>query len=264
MAVSNATAELFDPLIHTDREGVLAGIPVSVRLRSGRDYERHRAARLCHPGQRGAHVVWQQQVVGVPVFNALFIGHMTATGELAAVACDFVPAPAKAVDPDEMYSVLFGYDLPVGSTQALQAAINNVGDVFAMADITNQSSVQDNARNQSFTAAKGIKGIAYAALTWFPASRNELKLAWQVIFTSQWRNEMYLALVSADDGQILYRRSLTADSSDASYRVYADPSPHADVAGLARAQPHPAAAGGSSAGHACGAGHQCLAQRLDQ
>jgi Fungalysin/Thermolysin Propeptide Motif len=170
-------------------------------------------------------VVWQQQVGGIPVFNALFSAHMTATGELAAVACDFIPAPTQAVNPAILAAVLNGSEFSLNSPQALQTAINNVEDVFAITDITNQSSIQGIARSQSFTANAGIKGDAYVTLTWFPTSRNQLTLAWQVIFTSQWRNEMYLTVISVENNEVLYRRDLTDDSSDASYRVYTDSSP---------------------------------------
>jgi hypothetical protein len=79
----------------------------------------------------------------------------------------------------------------------------------------------------SFNAAGTyiIKGDARAELTWFAASRTQLKLCWQVLFTSQWRDEMYLTLVAADTGEILYRRNLTTESSAITCRVYTNASP---------------------------------------
>ena len=186
----------------------------------------------------GLHtVVWQQQVVGVPVFNALFSAHMTATGELACISCDFTPTPALAVDPEDLAAVLNGYDLPFSGADALQTAVNNVGDVFDETDISNWSGIQGITRNQTFTAANGIKGNAYAVLTWFPTARNELDLAWQIIFTSQWRDDMFLTVVSADNNQILYRRDLTDDSSAATYNVYTNASPAPMLPGLSAPGP---------------------------
>ncbi|MEJ0089785.1 MAG: M36 family metallopeptidase [Limisphaerales bacterium] len=226
MTVSAATAQMFDPADTSQ--------PVKAFLKEHQDLFGFGPEEITNAvvnrdyisALNGARTtVWQQQVGGIPVFNALFIGHMTSVGELAAVACDFIPAPAQSANSNVLTAVQNSYSLPLTGAQALQAAVNNVGDVFAPADIISQSVIQGIARSQSYVAAKGIKGAAHAGLTWFPASRNELKLAWQVTFTSQWRNEMYLALVSAEDGEILYRRNLTADSSDASYRVYTDSSP---------------------------------------
>ena len=226
VTVSAATAQMFDPAD--------PGRPVKAFLQEHRDLFGFGPGEITNatvqrdyaaPITSTRTIVWQQQVGGVPVFNALFTGHMTASGELAAVACDFIPTPAQATDPAALTAVLNGYNLPLTGSQALQTAVNNVGDVFSATDITSQSTVQGIARNQSFVASKAIKGIAHAALIWFPSSRNEVKLAWQIIFTSQWRDEMFLTLVSAENGEILYRRNLTADSSDASYRVYTDSSP---------------------------------------
>ncbi len=95
-----------------------------------------------------------------------------------------------------MAAVLNGNNLQLTGSQALESAVNDVGDLFTPTDITNQSAVQGINRSQNYVAAKGIKGAAYAALTWFPNNRNQLTLAWQVIFTSQWRSEMYLMLIS--------------------------------------------------------------------
>ena len=226
VTVSAATARMFDP--------VDPGQPVKAFLQEHQNLFGFGPVEITNatvqrnyvsPMTGARTIVWQQQVGGIPVFNALFTGHMTAPGELAAIACDFIPAPAQAADPAVVAAAVNGYDLPLTGAQALQAAVNSVGDNFALTDITNYDGIQGIARSQNFSAAKAVKGVAYAALTWFPASRNELKLAWQIIFTSQWRDEMFLTVVSIEDGKILYRRNLTADSSDASYRVYADSSP---------------------------------------
>ena len=226
VTVSAATAQMFDPAD--------PGQPVKAFLQEHQNLFGFGPEEITNAivqqnyfsSMTGARtIVWQQQVGGIPVFNARFIGHMTATGELAAVSCDFIPAPTQAADPAVVAAAVNGYDLPLTGAQALQAAVNNVGDVFAGTDITNQASRRDIARSQTFSAIKAVNGIAYAALTWFPVSRNELKLAWQIIFTSQWRDEMFLTVVSVEDSSILYRRNLTADSSDASYRVYTDSSP---------------------------------------
>ena len=109
-------------------------------------------------------------------------------------------------------AVQSGADLPLSSPQALAAAVTNAGDRFAGAVVTAETDADGVIRRQTFTASTGIKGEAQAELTWFPASHAQLKLCWQVLFTSPWRDEMYLTLVTADTGEILYRRNLTAES----------------------------------------------------
>src|ERR1041384_737872 len=47
-----------------------------------------------HNGMRT--VVWQQTIDDVPVFEAVFMGHLTARGELISVASRFVPGAERA------------------------------------------------------------------------------------------------------------------------------------------------------------------------
>jgi choice-of-anchor A domain-containing protein len=244
VTVSEATAQLFDP--------AAPDTPVKAFLQEHRDLFGFGPEALDEADVQRDYVspltgartrVWQQQVAGVPVFNALFIGHVTSNAELAAVSCSFIPSPSEAAAPGVVNAVLAGYEFPVTGPQALLAAVQNAGDAFILADITGQSDAAGVTRGQSFTAGNGIKGEAYVELTWFPASRNELVLARQVIFTSRWRNEMILTLVSAQDGQILYRRNLTVTGEPATYRVYTGASPAPMSPGLpapGTAQPAPA------------------------
>src|ERR1043166_3658096 len=51
----------------------------------------------------GAHnglrtVVWQQQLDGIPLFNAVLIGNITRRGELVTLASQFLPQPAQSAD----------------------------------------------------------------------------------------------------------------------------------------------------------------------
>jgi hypothetical protein len=226
VTVSTATAQMFDPndpyqpvKAFVQEYSTLFGFGAEV-------FDDAMVQRDYVSAQTGARtVVWQQQVAGIPVFDALLSGHITADGELAGVACEFIPSPTQAVDPSVLSAVQGGYEFPVNGMQAVLTAVTNVGDDFGLGDFSTTSDSQGVTRNQSYTAAKGVKDTAHAELTWFPTSRNELKLAWQVIFTSSWRNEMYLTVISAVDNQVLFRRNLTADNAEASYRVYTSGSP---------------------------------------
>lgn len=171
-------------------------------------------------GNSARTVVWQQQVAGVPVFDAMLIGHITSTGELAGLSSEFIPAPVQAADPAMIALVQSGSDLPLSSPLAVLTAITNAGNILGIADLTPQGTMQGMTRKQTFTAPQGLKGQGYAELTWFPSSRTKLELTWQVLFTSQWDGQMFITLVSAETGEILLRRSLTSDSSDATYRIY--------------------------------------------
>ena len=233
ITVSDATAQMFDP---DDPDRPVKAFLQEYQALFGFGPEAITNATVqrddVSAGNGARTVVWQQQVAGVPVFNALLIGHMTQAGELACLASEFIPSPDQAADPALFAAVQSGAGLPLSSPQALAAAVTNAGDRFAGAVVTAETDAAGIIRQQTFTASTGIKGEAQAELTWFPASRSQLKLCWQVLFTSQWRDEMYLTLVSADTGEILYRRNLTAESQEATYRVYTNASPEPFLPGL--------------------------------
>jgi len=226
VTVSEATAQLFDP---NDPYRPIKAFLQEHRALFGFGPEALGEATVPRDYAAGAAairtVVCQQQVAGVPVFGALLIGHLTPSNELAALSSQFVPFPSQAADPAMLGLLQSGGELPWPAPYALVAAVTNVGEVFGLGDLLVKSNAQGQVRKQVFSASAGIKGDAYAELAWFPSSRTQLRLCWQVLFTSPWRNEMYLALVAADTGEVLLRRSLTTTSSDATYRVFTGRSP---------------------------------------
>jgi hypothetical protein len=226
VTVSDATAQMFDP---DDPNRPVKAFLQEYQALFGFGPEALDDANVqrddMSAGNGARTVVWQQQVAGVPVFNALLIGHMTQAGELACLSSEFIPSAIQAADPALLAAVQSGADLPLSTPQALMTAVTNIGDRFAAGYVVAETDAAGATRQQTFTAPDGFKGDARAELTWFPASRTQLKLCWQVLFTSQWRDEMYLTLVSADTGEILYRRNLTTESSAITCRVYTNASP---------------------------------------
>ncbi|HTY87092.1 MAG TPA: M36 family metallopeptidase [Candidatus Acidoferrum sp.] len=233
ITVSDATAQLFDP---ADPDRPIKAFLQEYQTLFGFGPEALNDAvvqRDYVSTANGARTVgWQQQLAGVPVFNALLIGHITPAGELACLSSEFIPSPDQAADPALLAAVESGADLPFSAPQALAAAVTNAGDRFGSGSVTAETDADGITRRQTSTASTGIKGDARAELTWFPAGRAQLKLCWQVLFTSQWRDEMYLTLVTADTGEIVYRRNLTAESATATYRVYTNASPAPLLPGL--------------------------------
>jgi VCBS repeat-containing protein len=226
VTVSDATAQMFDP---DDPDRPVKAFLQEYQALFGFGPEALDDANVqrdyVSAGNSAHTVVWQQQVAGVPVFNALLIGHMTQAGELACLSSEFIPSAIQAADPALLAAVQSGAGLPLPVQQALVTAVTNIGDRFTAGYVVAETDATGATRQQTFTATDGFKGDARAELTWFPASRTQLKLCWQVLFTSQWRDEMYLTLVSADTGEILYRRNLTTESSAVTCRVYTNASP---------------------------------------
>ena len=155
-------------------------------------------------------LVWQQQHAGIPLYNTIFKANVSQAGEVITVSDHFMPDTTVAAATEDGVADL-------SAAQAVSKAAAGLGDVVAAAEVV---SVPGGEERQAFSAPK-LSDVT-ARLTWFPISASEMQLSWDVVTTSLARNEMYQTIVDAESGELLYRRSLTADISDASYRVYAD------------------------------------------
>jgi len=169
-------------------------------------------------------VVWEQQVDGIPVFEALLVSHTTKRGELVSISSHFVPAPEQAAGGGAS-NRLANLSRPlITAPQALVDAAQNIGDALAPGDLSAQSSAEGADQRQSFSA-NALKGNATAHLVWLPMNRDLLRLCWEVILMSRARGEMFRVLIDARTGETQIRRSLTENISDASYRVFTNASP---------------------------------------
>jgi hypothetical protein len=184
-----------------------------------------RAYEAPHNGLRT--VVWEQQVQGIPVFEAVFISHTTKRGELVNVASQFMRDP-------EMAAAAYlkgGAVVPkISAQRALETAVKNVGsDSEELRESTEADSRArtrpSDAGHQHRFKGKGLKGEATVKLIWLPMSRDRLTLCWDVVFMAERRGEMFQVLVDTDNGQVLLRRCLTEYISDASYRIFTNDSP---------------------------------------
>ena len=177
-----------------------------------------------HNGMRT--VIWEQQVDGISVFEALLISHTTKRGELVSLSSHFVPAPDRAAG-----SGASGRAQPIiTAPQAVSDAAQNIGDSISANDLSVTSAAEGAERQQTFSAA-ALKGDATAHLVWLPMNRGSLRLCWEVILMSRARGEMFRLLIDARTGEALIRRSLTENISNASYEVFTTPSPAPFTAG---------------------------------
>ena len=174
----------------------------------------------------GLHtVVWEQQVDGIAVFEGTLISHTTRQGELVSLSSQFVSNPDAAATrgtPDRAALVATPI---VSARQAVALAARNVGEkIEAEAVSPSGDAAADSERRQKFKAS-GLKGEAEAKLIWLPMDKDNLRLCWDVVWMSRKRAEMFRTLVDARTGEVLVRRCLTSDLSNASYRVFTGDSP---------------------------------------
>src|SRR3954464_11295389 len=171
----------------------------------------------------GLHtVVWEQQLDGIPIFEALLISHTTKRLELATVSSRFVIEPARAADAAHRKRALLVTAPPVKAGDAVVRAAHEVGD--SLSEITN-STGRKGARQQQRFRAKGLKDEADARLVWLPVDAEHLHLCWEVFFVSGSRDEMFQSLVDVETGEVFMRNSRTSDLTPATYNVYTSDSP---------------------------------------
>jgi hypothetical protein len=180
----------------------------------------------------GLHtVIWEQQVDGIPVFEAILVSQTTKRGELVSISSHFVPAPEQAAGTGTSIGAANRSRPVVNVTEALSDAAQNLGDVLAANDLSPRSAAEGADQQQVF-GANALKGDATAHLVWLPMNRDSLRLCWDVVLMSRARSEMFRVLVDARTGEVLLRRSLTENISNASYQVFTNASPMPFTAGF--------------------------------
>ena len=170
-------------------------------------------------------VVWEQQVDGIAVFEAVLISHTTSKSELVNLCSQFVPNPAAAASKGAPNRAALVAAPGVSARQAVALAAQNVGVELKADGVTTASELAASPEQRQKFTAPGLKGKAETKLTWLPMDRNTLRLCWDVILMSRARGEMFRVLVDAQTGEPLLRHCLTDYLSDASYRVFTSDSP---------------------------------------
>jgi len=173
-------------------------------------------------------VVWQQEVGGIPVFDAVLISHTSRRGELVNLSSQFLPDAGGAVQRGGQNRANLAPALQLSAAQALVIAASGIGEQLSEEQLVPQRGTAqadpDPTRKQVFQAPP-LKGDATAGLTWLPMNSSQLRLCWDVILTGRSSGEMFRLLVDTATGEALVRRCLTTDISDATYRVYTSDSP---------------------------------------
>ena len=170
-------------------------------------------------------VVWEQQVEGIALFEAVLISHTTSKGELVNLSSQFVPDPAAAADNGAPNRAALIAAPVVTAPQAVALAAQNVGVELKADGVTAAAERVAGPEQRQQFKAPGLRGEADAKLIWLPMDKNTLRLCWDVILMSRARGEMFRILVDAQTGEALLRRCLTSYLSDASYRVFTSDSP---------------------------------------
>lgn len=177
-----------------------------------------------HNGMRT--VVWEQQLDGIPVFEAVFIGHITQKGELISLSSQFLPDVEKAAGLDAAERAASKAALPISARLAVAYAAVNIEESLDVQAVK-ALDVQDGAgaqQRQRFTAPS-LLNEAEAQLVWLPVSRNSLRLCWQVWLKGKARQELYKVLIDAQTGEVLVRHLQTLYAQSVTFNVFTSDSP---------------------------------------
>lgn len=158
--------------------------------------------------------VWQQEVEGIPVFYATFVASLTKDGRLITLSSHLVPTPQVE------FSLA---DAKLDAAAAIQKALLSVEVELNPASLAPDGAAEGQEQKQRFKA-EGITDTM-VQLTYLPMSPSRVRGAYDVVSFSLEHNEMFRFVVDAETGEVLYRRSLTEEISNASYRVFTSDSP---------------------------------------
>jgi hypothetical protein len=167
--------------------------------------------------------VWEQQHGGITIFEAVFLGHVTASGQIVNLSSQFLANPAAVGLAGQGTDAVPEPSLT--PLAALAAACTNLNLGLPDGEIAFASEdARGTDRTQQWRGG-GLAGDARIRLVWLPLSGQTMRLTWEVIFTPRALERMYQTLVDAQTGEVWLRHNLTADISNITLRVYNDDSP---------------------------------------
>lgn len=155
----------------------------------------------------GLHTkIWRQQLDGIPVHGGLLITHTTQREELVAIGSHFVKAPDRSLQGIAKRAAIVAQ--PTVSAEAAVSAILRHFEVPAT-DAAMAQNIGGAIQKQILRSA-GAKGDIHAHLTWFPLTKDDLRLAWEIIIVERAHGIMYAMVVDAQSAEILSSSRLTS------------------------------------------------------
>ncbi len=171
--------------------------------------------RTAHNGV--THLTLQQRINGLEVFGARMSVHINRAGEVFAANGELIPNAARATKSARPHLA--------GST-ALEFAAASVGLQLKAAPATIESA--NTAQQQTFARTAELAREANARLVYFPLAADKLALAWEVEVWPADSSDVYLTIIDAARGSLLFRRNLTCYEGEPRGLVFTGDSPRPD------------------------------------
>lgn len=156
-------------------------------------------------------MVWQQELEGIPVFEAVLIANFTRSDALVSLSSQVVPDLNRAVRVNVAL---------LSAVDALALAARNTGEEQAVAlDFVANDEPKGADRKQKFSG-EPIASEATVSLVWLPMDRTTLRICWRVVLRGQRSERLFQVLVDAASGEVVVRHCWTSSAIEATYLVF--------------------------------------------
>jgi uncharacterized protein (TIGR03437 family) len=146
------------------------------------------------------HLTLQQQVNGLELFQADLAVHLDRNGAVIAASGELIPDAARAINLDSP---------KLAAAEALRIAAQDVEAEIAGA-LNLRVPPSGVEQRQEFERAAGFGNDVPARLVYFPLATDQLRLSWEFIVWMRETPDVYVMVVDAEKGSILYRRNFTS------------------------------------------------------
>ncbi|HEX2489753.1 MAG TPA: extracellular metalloproteinase, partial [Blastocatellia bacterium] len=145
------------------------------------------------------HVTLQQRINGVEVFLADISIHVARDGSVLTASGELLPNVARTANLNEP---------KLTAAESLRIAAEDAeAEIRAPLSLRTQPAGKE--LRQSFDRSVGFGRDVESKLVYFPLSSDSSRLAWQFTLWMQSTPDVYLTLVDAENGAILFRHNMT-------------------------------------------------------
>ncbi len=145
------------------------------------------------------HVTLGQQINGIEVFQADLAVHVDRAGAVIAASGELMPGAARKVNLSRPMMT---------AAEALRRAAQDLDvEIAAQLNLRQPPSGADD--RQQFDESAGFDRDVQARLVYFPLATDQLRLAWEFILWMRETPDVYLTVIDAERGSLLYRYNFT-------------------------------------------------------
>ncbi|HEX4949391.1 MAG TPA: M36 family metallopeptidase, partial [Blastocatellia bacterium] len=145
------------------------------------------------------HLTYEQQVSGIEVFQDHFKVHVDRNGSVLATSGELMPEAERRINRTTPR---------LNNLAALRAAARFAG-VETTINSTPRTESQTAERSVTFGAIPNVASETNGRLVYFPLTAKTLRLAWEFTLWMQDTPDVYLIVVDAERGTLLYRYNCT-------------------------------------------------------